>query len=89
MKSHNGEAQWSGEHQHSTGWGENGVGPYGNVEGNNTNGGSGSTDRDNFMFKTSVDGGHNHSIITNVVGNSGAHNIVQPYIAVNRWKRTA
>lgn len=86
---HNGEAQWSGEHQHSTGWGENRVGPYGNVEGNNTNGGSGSTDRDNFMFKTSANGGHTHSIVTNEVGGNAPHSIVQPYIVVNRWKRTA
>lgn len=86
---HNGEAQLSGEHQHSTGWGERDIGPYGNEDNNGSHEGSGSTDHDNNSYLTSADGAHTHSIVTNVVGGGGAHNIVQPYIAVNRWKRTA
>ena len=34
-------------------------------------------------------GNHSHSFATDWRGGNASHNIIQPYIVVNRWKRTA
>lgn len=42
-------------------------------------------------YHTSLEGGHIHTVTgaTSLSGGDGSHNNIQPYIAVNIWKRTA
>ena len=36
-----------------------------------------------------INASHSHTFITNATGGGSAHNIMQPYLTVYRWKRTA
>lgn len=93
MPSHNhrGETNWTGDHQHNSGWGEDSPSnaPYGVADSNTGYWGSASSDRNNRMYKTSIAGGHSHNVTIDNTGSNLSHNNIQPYIVVNRWKRTA
>lgn len=81
-----------GDHQHDSGWGEAGTGPFGN-SGRYPAQGSARTDYDNNGYLTSGAGAHSHSVSvsgnTSTVGSSGTNANLQPYIVVYMWNRTA
>lgn len=95
--SHNigGSAISSGAHFHgTTGEGMGNAGPWG-IYNNSTPTyvGAAHNDWDNFLYNTSTEGAHEHTLrITGGVqstGGGGKHNNIQPYITVYMWRRTA
>lgn len=89
IHNHSGEAHWTGDHQHNSGWGEDSINnaPYGVADSISRYWGSASADRNNNMYKTSIAGGHSHNVTTDNTGSNLSHNNIQPYIVVNRWER--
>jgi hypothetical protein len=79
----------SATHQHDSGWGETGTGPFGNSGRVNARG-SASTDNDNNGWLTGANiTDHNHSFTTASSGVSGTNANLQPYVVVYMWNRTA
>lgn len=92
MPSHQHGGQTSGDGQHNHGfwlgrswnqiYGNDGFGYGGSAPQNIEHRGSA------YLY-TDGNGNHGHSFTTDWRGGDASHNIVQPYIVVNRWKRTA
>lgn len=93
MPSHNhvGSTNSTGDHNHGTGWGENGESGSNGRYGSRTNcsGSNQGLDNDNWEFATTTNGAHSHTLTINNNGSSKPHNNMQPYVSVYIWKRTA
>lgn len=87
---HGGATSADGQHIHGFWIGRNWDQPYGS---DGVNAGKSALQNTNHggsaYLYTDGNGNHSHSFATDWRGGNAPHNIVQPYIAVNRWKRTA
>ena len=80
---HGGTTSADGAHEHGFWQGRYGGDQYGiatNARGNGEH---------DVWHTVTGNGNHTHTFATDWRGGNVAHNIVQPYIVVNRWKRTA
>lgn len=80
---HGGSTSTDGAHEHGFWQGKYGGDKYGiatNAQGNAEH---------NVWHTVTGNGNHTHTFATDWRGGNASHNIVQPYIVVNRWKRTA
>lgn len=78
----------AGSHNHATNWAL--VGEDGSGSGNLASGGWGGPE-DTFRTPTQNGGEHTHTVTgeTATAGGNAAHNIMQPYLVVHMWVRTA
>lgn len=87
---HSASCSTAGAHHHGAPYAEHNsnTAPWGVYATGNYIGSSGS-DSDNDLWNTSTDGNHSHTVTIGNTGGDAAHNIMQPYQVVYRWRRTA